>query len=208
MDGVFMRKLFARILVCLILAAVVWTAGLLSDRKTLNEKIIRMHVVANSDRAADQALKLKVRDAVIRSMEEDLAKIADTAAAKAYLQENLPKIRSAADAVLEKAGVEDRTVVSLCREAFDTRVYDTFSLPAGVYDALRITIGEGKGKNWWCVTFPNLCLPGSREEFRDQAAGAGFSDNLSDTLSGEDGYEVRFFILDLIGNWEKKLLEE
>lgn len=198
-----MKRLGKCVASCLLIAALVWTVGLLSDRKKLNEGLIRMHIVANSDSPGDQEIKLRVRDAVIASLESDLKQIGDMEAAKAYLKENLPKIRAVADAVLEKAGVDDRTVVTLCREAFDTRDYETFSLPAGIYESLRIRIGEGAGHNWWCVTFPGLCVPGTGEEFRDTAAGAGFSDELSGTLSGEGPYEVRFFLLDLLGDLEK-----
>ena len=96
-------------------------------------------------------------------------------------------------------------MVTLCKEAFDTRYYDTFTLPAGIYEALRITIGEGEGHNWWCVAFPSLCLSATSEEFADKAAGAGFPDSLTGALDGEEKYEVRFFLLDALGELEKFL---
>lgn len=144
--------------ICFLLAAFFWGGSLLADRRSLNEQLIRLHVVGNSDSREDQNVKLQVRDAVISGIQSDLAKVADMEQARAYLQENLPKIRQIANSVLEKAGFEEEAVVSLSQEAFDKRVYDTFTLPAGVYEALRITIGEGKGRNWWCVAFPTLCL--------------------------------------------------
>ena len=82
---------------------------------------------------------------------------------------------------------------------------DTFTLPAGIYEALRITIGEGEGHNWWCVAFPSLCLSATSEEFADKAAGAGFPDSLTGALDGEEKYEVRFFLLDALGELEKFL---
>ncbi len=187
---------------CLLVAVFAWFGALLADREKLNTQLIRLHVVANSDSREDQRIKLQVRDAVTESLQKDLAGIADISEAKAYLEENLPKLERIANSALEAAGFDGRAVVSFCREAFDTRYYDTFSLPAGVYDALRITIGEGNGHNWWCVAFPSLCLPATSSGFADTAAGAGFSDALTDTLTGEDGYELRFFLLDALGEAE------
>lgn len=191
-----------RVGICLILAALVWCGTLLSDRQKLNEDLIRLHVVANSDSQADQEIKLRVRDAVVSSLQSDLAKAADVEEAKAYLRENLAKIQQIANDVLEKAGFDGEAVVTLCREAFDTRYYDTFTLPAGIYESLRITIGEGSGHNWWCVVFPTLCLPATTEGFADTAAGAGFSDSLTGALTGETEYQVRFFLLDALGKLE------
>lgn len=95
--------------------------------------------------------------------------------------------------------------MSLALEEFPTRVYDTFQLPAGLYEALRITIGEGEGHNWWCVVFPTLCVPASSEGFQETAEAAGFSDRLAGTLTRDSGgYEVRFRLLDWLGqvkNW-------
>jgi len=150
-------------------------------------------------------MKLRLKDAVVESLREDMADLTDAQEAKAYLQENLPKIEAFANQFLERAGCADSAQVTLAVEEFTTRVYDTFTLPAGVYDALRITIGEGEGKNWWCVVFPGLCLPATAEGFEDAAACAGFSDALTAALEGEDGYELRFFLLDVLGRVENFL---
>ncbi len=205
MDGVFMGKMFKSLSLCLLFAAAVWLGALLADRRLLNEELIRLHVVANSDSQEDQAVKLLVRDAVLQSLEEGLSQVADVDEARAYLEENLDKLRDVANAVLEAAGVDDQAVVSLCREAFAARQYETFTLPAGVYQALRITIGEGQGHNWWCVAFPSLCLPATSQGFSDVAAGAGFSGALTGALTGEEGCELRFYLLDALGRLENKL---
>lgn len=204
MDGVFMKKCVKRVGFCLLLVSLVWCGTVLADREQLNEGLIRLHVVANSDSGEDQRIKLQVRDAVVESLRGAMADVADVEQAKAYLQENLPKIQKVANETLRLLGCTETAVVSLCREAFDTRYYDTFSLPAGVYEALRITIGEGAGKNWWCVVFPTFCIPATTEGFHDVAAGAGFPDSLNSALTGEEGYEVRFFLLDAIGKLENR----
>ena len=179
--------------------------GFMRDCAELRQEVLRIHILADSDQEADQAVKLQVRDAVLNSLQSDLNKIADVNEARAYLQAKLPQIQAVANSVLEATGCDCEAVVTLCKEAFDTRYYDTFTLPAGSYEALRITIGEGEGHNWWCVAFPSLCLGATSEEFADKAAGAGFPDSLTGALDGEEKYEVRFFLLDALGELEKFL---
>ena len=102
-----MAKIGKRIFLCLCLAAAVWCGTLLADRQLLNEDLIRFHVVADSDDPEDQQVKLLVRDAVVESLSEDLSRLADVEQAKAYLQENLPKIQQIANQTLAAAGVEE-----------------------------------------------------------------------------------------------------
>ena len=167
---------------------------LLTDSKTLHDQLLRLHVVGASDSKADQDVKLLVRDAVLQSLEEGLQDLTDVDAAVDYVARMLPNVEEAAERVLAAAGFDDQVSVSLTEEAFPTREYDTFSLPAGVYKALRVVIGEGEGKNWWCVVFPQLCMGG---DFVQTASVAGMSDELTDTLEGE--YEVRFWLLEKLG---------
>ena len=203
-----MKKLLKRILFCLLLAGFVWCGTLFADRQKLNEELIRLHVVANSDSEYDQQIKLQVRDAIMKSLSLNMAQIGDSNAAISYLQNSLPKLESLANQVLVQAGLEPDAVVTLCKESFGIRHYDTFSLPAGVYNALRITIGEGKGRNWWCVVFPTLCDPATVSGFDETAIEAGFSNELTNTLTRKDGYEIRFFLLDAVGKLENMLFEE
>ena len=197
-----MRKFLSRILFCSILAAICWSILLLKDRNTLNNELIRFHVVANSDSPEDQAIKLTVRDVVLNSIKSDLNNITNISDAKAYLQENLPKIQNLVDQTLKDLEVDGYSRVSLCKEVFDVRHYDTFSLPAGVYHSLRIVIGEGMGKNWWCVSFPTLCIPATTDGFVETAADAGLSEPLVQTLSGNENYHLRFYFLNQLGKLE------
>lgn len=200
-----MKKMVKCVFACALLAAFVWCGTVIADRQRLNEELIRLHVVANSDRVEDQELKLLVRDAIITSLRQALADVRDTEQAKEYLQENLPKLQELANKTLDAAGSAQQAVVTLCREGFPTRQYNTFSLPAGIYEALRVTIGDGAGKNWWCVVFPSLCVPQTSQGFIDTAAGAGFPDALSGALTGEEPYQIRFYLLDKLGELEKFL---
>ena len=202
-----MRKALKRISICLMAAALVWTGALLGDRKILREELIRLHVVAASDCEEDQTLKLRVRDAVTESLSREMANLKDTEAAKAYLLQNLPKIQALAESVLRHYGCDDPVTVSLLNEEFGRRVYDTFSLPSGIYQSLRIRIGEAQGQNWWCVVFPSLCLSATSDGFEEAAACAGLDGDLVAALEGKDGYEIRFFLLDVLGRIENLLHE-
>jgi stage II sporulation protein R len=201
MDGVFMFKLIKMWVCCLLAASLVWFGTVLADRQTLDENVIRFHVVANSDSEADQAVKLQIRDGVIAYLQPILAELPSAAEVKVWLEGHLEDVKAVADGILAENGFADTASVTVRKEAFETRAYDTFTMPAGVYDALRITVGEGKGQNWWCVVFPRLCLPAVSDDMEAEAAGAGFSDSLTGALEGE--YQVRFFVLDCLGWLEK-----
>lgn len=197
-----MKRHLKRIALVLVLAAGVGVWGLLMDSQALYDGLVRLHVVGASDGAADQAVKLKVRDAVLASLEQGLQDLTDVDAAVCYVQQMLPQVEAAANQALEAAGVDMTAAATFLEEAFPTREYDTFSLPAGVYKALRVVIGEGEGKNWWCVVFPNLCM-GTKESFVETAAVAGMPQTLRETLEGE--YEIRFWLLERIGELKNTL---
>ncbi len=194
-----MRKIAKILCTCLFLLTLIWLLSVFADRQALGEDLIRLHVVGASDAETDQAVKLQVRDAIMAALQEDMAEITSAGQARACLQANLANIEKIANEALEKAGFSDKAAVSLMEEPFPVRHYDTFSLPSGVYQSLRVTIGEGEGKNWWCVVFPSLCLGAAGEDFGATAAGAGFSDGLGGALKGEGPYQVRFYFLDLLG---------
>ena len=200
-----MFKLLRLVATCLLIYGAFCLGGIMEDRQTLSEDVIRLHVVAASDSEEDQAVKLQIRDAVVEELQDALAEMPGVEDAKVFIAEHLDEIEETANEVLAAAGFSDTVTVSLQEEAFDTRVYDTFTLPAGVYESLRIVIGEGEGHNWWCVVFPTLCVPQTTDDFASAAVGAGFSDTLTDTVSNEEGYEVRFFILDCLGRLQNLL---
>ncbi len=199
-----MKKIAKFIIGGLLLTAAFWLGTVASDKAVLSQDLIRLHVVADSDSPEDQQIKLQVRDAIIEKLESAMDDLPDVESAKAYLQEHLPELEKIANDVLQSLKDGCHAVVSLAQEAFPTREYDTFTLPAGVYESLRVTIGSGEGQNWWCVVFPSLCVSATSDGFEDAAVGAGFSDRLTGTLSGKKEYRVRFFILDCFGwveNW-------
>ena len=189
MDGVFMRK---RIIICasLLLAALTMTAAALQqEQAALSEKLIRLHVVANSDSREDQQIKLQVRDAVLQIT---------GALDREALISALPAIEAAAKTRLRELGREDAVTVTFGKERFPTRVYGNFALPAGVYQSLRVTIGEGEGQNWWCVAFPSLCFRATAAELKEAAVSAGFTDTEVKLITEEGGYVLKFKTLELL----------
>ena len=203
-----MRKIKACLGICLFIWVLMGVCSVSSQRKLLNEGLIRLHVVANSDSAEDQRIKLLVRDAVTKSLSAHMAEFTDVEQAKTYIRKHLSQIQTVANEALKQAGVEPAAVVSFAKERFCTRFYDTFRLPAGVYESLRISIGEGEGKNWWCVVFPTFCVPATADGFETVAVGAGFDGSLVGALEGEKEYEIRFFLLDLLGKGENMFFRE
>lgn len=202
MDGVFMKKIIKFTICVVLIALVLEFAGLWQDRQTLKDELIRLHVVGASDSEEDQRVKLQVKDAIVDYLQPIMEKLPTKEQAMNYIRRNLSVLQELSNQVLDRLGIKDRANVTLKPERFERRVYDTFMLPAGVYDSLRITIGTGEGKNWWCVAFPTLCLPATADGFEDVAVSTGFSKNLTGALTGKRAYRIRFFFLDCIGKLE------
>ena len=194
-----MKRHIRRIALVAFVVMCIYGWGIVTDSQALHDELLRLHVVGASDSVEDQDVKLRVRDAVLQSLEEGLKQVTDPQAAYDYVARMLPKVEEAANRALAAAGFSDTVAVSLTEEAFPTRDYDTFSLPAGVYKALRVVIGEGEGKNWWCGVFPQLCMG---EEFVETASLSG---ELSQTLTGE--YEIRFWLLEKFGEMKNRIFQ-
>jgi stage II sporulation protein R len=197
-----MRKIFRFVLIVLVVYSVFAIKELWQDKRSLRENLVRLHVVANSDSEEDQKVKLQVKDAIVAYLQPIMEKVPDKDEAMQYIRENLSDLQALCNDVLTRLGVSDRAKVTLQPERFSKRIYDTFSLPSGVYDALRVQIGNGEGKNWWCVVFPSLCLPATGTDMQETAVSAGFSETLTGTIRNQNGYRLRFFLLDCMGKLE------
>lgn len=185
-------RILAWVLAVFAAAFVLFSLENLILQRKLAEKTVRLHVVANSDSEEDQAQKLLVRDAVLREVTAWTADCSDASEAKRAIRAHLADIAQAASAV------SDYDVrVSLGTEAFGTRQYDTFTLPAGNYPSLRVSLGAAEGKNWWCVVFPSLCMAATSDEVASCAEVGGFSDEETDLITGgENKYTYRFKALE------------
>ena len=187
-------------LMCGVLIAVTAGSWLGQEQKELAGSVIRFHVIANSDSEADQALKLAVRDRVLARAEEIYPENATLAQAQAALEGNLNLLAAAGREVVEEQGYDYPVAAALEDCWFPTKEYGGFALPAGTYTALRVTIGEGRGRNWWCVAFPPLCL-GAASETVEQALEAGrFTPEQGALVTGDgEGYVLKFKDMELLG---------
>ncbi len=184
-----MKNFLLRSIAAILIACTLSLVAVSAEQHALASKLVRLHVIANSSSEEDQALKLRVRDAVLE---------AASGLTEDSLPASLPHLRLAAERAVLEAGEAYPVTVKLGPEEYGTREYDTFSLPAGEYLSLRVEIGAAEGRNWWCVLFPPLCFASS-EEFEEEAASAGLTDADLELVrgSGQD-IQIRFRILELI----------
>ena len=174
--------------------AVFLTSGALALRTQdeLADKVVRLHVLANSDSEEDQALKLRVRDAVLEHATASWEQSADRREAESRLRGQLLELERIAAKEIAAEGYDYPVTVNLENTDFPTKEYDGFTLPAGEYLALRVIIGEGKGQNWWCVVFPPLCTAASAD-VPASALAAGFSEEEVSLITEENqGYVLKF----------------
>ena len=163
----------------------------METQRQLADRMIRLHVLANSDSEADQALKLEVRDAVTERTEILLEHMRDRQEAERILRRHLTELEQVAEDTVRAAGYAYDVNVELSMTDFPTKEYDGFSLPAGEYLALRVLIGEAAGQNWWCVVFPPLCTAAS-SSVAVTALAAGMDEEQVRLITEEDGYILKF----------------
>lgn len=181
-----------------LLCALFSGAWLEREQTELSGRVIRLHVIANSDSPADQALKLAVRDRVLEQAQALYPAGADLDTAREALEGSLSRLAAAGRQEVERQGYTYPVTARLVRCHFPTKEYGGFALPAGEYTALRVVIGQGEGRNWWCVAFPPLCL-GAASETVDDAVTAGLFTPDQGALMTRDGedYVLRFKALEL-----------
>ena len=187
-----------------IFAMLLLAVGLLPvhGEEEIYDKVVRLHVLANSDSEEDQALKLKVRDAVLEAAEPILTDCTTQDAAVECLREHTAVLVEAAERVIAQEGYDYPVTLTLGEEEYPRRDYDSFCFPAGTYVSLRIGIGEAEGQNWWCCLFPRLCLGAasvSTKEAEEACVSVGLlpSQYKIITESTRPVYRVRFKLLEL-----------
>ncbi len=171
----------------------------------LYDSVIRIHVLANSDEKLDQENKLMVRDALVKFASNNLGSYTSRKEAEKALEEKLYEFKEEAINTLQKEGCNDGVSIELCEEYYSTRHYDGFSLPAGKYLSLQVKIGEAKGKNWWCVLFPPLCLSSSVST-EDALIDTGMNEDNAKTITcAGTEYKIRFRLLEWWGTAKERL---
>ena len=189
-------RLFRKALILAVVLMMLCTiTGFAGQCETISDRVLRVHVLANSDSQEDQALKLKVRDKVLECSAYMLDDAQDLNQAEALTEQNLQDIQKVAQEEVYRQGYDYPVKVELTNMHFNTRVYETVTLPAGEYDALRVSIGEAQGHNWWCVMFPPMCLPAAEEskELQDVLDPAQI-----EIVEGGSQYEVKFKTIEVL----------
>lgn len=164
-----------------------------AQESAIYDTVIRLHVLANSDGAEDQAIKLLVRDAILAECGDLFAGTKTTAEALTQIEDAASRMEQIADRVLEEHGVPYRAKAVFGTERYPTREYDGVEFPAGEYRSLRILLGEGDGQNWWCCLFPPLCMSASTAEESLDAVGL---DTSSGKVFTQKTYRFRLKLLE------------
>lgn len=193
-----MRKTFGFLFAALLLIGAL-TVPTLCAASGIYDGVIRLHVLASSDSAEDQMLKLRVRDAILADTEGLLEGAASRDEAEARLCAAIPEIETAAIACLRENGCDADVSVTLGEEDYPRRVYEDVALPAGEYLSLRVCIGEAEGKNWWCVLFPPMCLSAASERRADACLAAGLTEGQYRMITDTEGaqYKLRFKVVEV-----------
>ncbi|WP_270739346.1 stage II sporulation protein R [Massilioclostridium coli] len=193
-----MKKAEVAVLFGLILAIMVGSfVGFEADCREISQSVFRLHILANSDSQEDQDLKLKVRDRILQDTQGLFESTGDLQQTEEQVAQHLPEIREIALDEIHKQGYSYDVQIYMVNMWFETRTYDTITLPAGNYDALRIVIGSGEGHNWWCVLYPPLCVPAAEpQETMDDV----LNQQELEVVNSDPKYEVRFAVLEW---WEK-----
>ncbi len=193
-----MKKLFVPVF-CILLSVMLISVLPTEAEAAIYDDTIRLHILANSDSSADQKLKLEVRDEILKKYGSKLKSSEGFEEAENKILELLPEIEKFAETFIRESGYDYDLTCELCREWYDTRVYEDFTLPKGYYTSLKIKIGAAKGKNWWCVMFPPLCLDAALE---DAPSDDGIIDYTKEELIliKNKKYNVKFKILELLSD--------
>ena len=190
----FFRNIKIAFSAALVITMIFSVVSFAETSEDISHRILRLHVIANSDSDEDQCLKLSVRDRVLEYCADIFDGSVNIENAVDRIAPKLDMIKDEAESFIKDNGYDYRVNVSLSEEYFTTRTYENVTLPAGRYLALRIIIGEGAGHNWWCVMFPPMCLPAA--EKRDELGAVLTADEIN-LVEKNPRYEMRFKIVEI-----------
>ena len=187
-------------IVCLLLTIVGWSGRQYVLQQQLAKKVLRFHVLANSDTIEDQTLKLEVRDAIGAWMQKQMSVLESKTACETFVLAQIPEIEQVAKQVVTEAGYAYEVRAELSRCYFPVKTYGDYTFPEGKYDALKVTLGAGTGQNWWCVMYPNMCFENSMYEVvnenSEKALRAVLSEEEYQKVLNTGNFEVRFGFLE------------
>ena len=192
-----MKKAVFFVLIIVCLGLLIGCSAMREERE-IYDKTLRLHIPADSNSEADQAVKLKVRDAVLNLLEEPLSGCKNKSESIKIIQDMSDIISETANNVLLSNNFDYKATVTLTEEYYPRRSYEGFTLPAGTYTSLKIELGEAEGKNWWCVLFPQVCIGSAKPE--ETLAEVGFTANQIRLLTEQEEteYVVKFKIVEIL----------
>lgn len=178
------------------------------------DSVFRLHVIANSDSAEDQALKYKVRDSLLNYMNSLVTSTTSKDEAMEIVTNNIDNFKNIAEATIKENGYNYSVNITVGKHSFPTKYYGDVSLPAGIYDALRVEIGSASGQNWWCVMFPPLCFVDISSGIVPEESKESLKNNLNDeeydliTVNDSSSMNFKFKIVELIENIKINLAQK
>ena len=177
-----------------------------ASAQTVKDDVVRLHILANSDSEADQEVKLKVRDALLKTNAAILEKGVTTKNAQRYFEESKDVLLNTAEKTLKENGFDYSVKIALGTEYYKTREYGGLTFPAGQYTSLKVILGEGEGKNWWCVMFPPLCVPAAEGVQTDGEKAVDYlSESGEKVINGGNKYVIKFKFLEIYEELRSKL---
>lgn len=195
-------RLQTALLIGLIISLCAAFLGFSDECESIRENVLRLHILANSDSPQDQTLKVQVRDRLLTDSAHLYTGAMSEAEAADRARSALPLLRASAEAEIAARGYSYPVSVTVGPAYFGTREYEDFTLPAGEYEAVRVVIGKGAGKNWWCMMFPALCLPAAAKD--EPGLDDVFSESQQEIVKNAPKYEFRFKTLEIIEDLKKR----
>ena len=193
---IILKRSTITILISLVAFLFIWSLIPSASECEIYNSTVRLHVIANSDSDKDQEVKLKVRDALLEKISSYESKSKEEALVQ--ISASRSELEALAVETLENEGISDTVSIKIGEETYPERVYEGFSLPAGTYTSVRVVIGEGAGKNWWCVLFPPMCTAQAIEYDSEAYVSAGLTKDQYYMITGTSGkYEVKFKLLEI-----------
>ncbi len=188
------KKIKISVTVGIVVAILFSICSFAKTSEEIRSDVLRLHVIANSDTSVDQNLKLRLRDYILQEGKDIFNGSVNVENAVEKIEPVLPELEKSAKAFVNRAGFDYDVKISLSNEYFTTRTYETVTLPAGKYLALRVVIGSGEGHNWWCVMFPPMCVPAADK--KDEIENV-FSEKEIKLVESKPKYEPRFKVVEI-----------
>ena len=188
------KKIKISVTVGIVVAILFSICSFAKTSEEIRSDVLRLHVIANSDTSVDQNLKLRLRDYILQEGKDIFNGSVNVENAVKKIEPVLPELEKSAKAFVNQAGFDYDVKISLSNEYFTTRTYETVTLPAGKYLALRVVIGSGEGHNWWCVMFPPMCVPAADKKDEIESV---FSEKEIKLVESKPKYEPRFKVVEI-----------